>query len=79
MQRYDCMPLTKARAGEKLVIKAIDGGAASRMRLLAMGLRIGDPLEVVTNLGQGQVVVALEMKRYSLGRGLAQKIVVQAQ
>ncbi len=78
-QRDDCMPLTNARTGEKLVIKAINGGAASRMRLMAMGLRIGDAIEVITNLGQGQVVVALELKRYSLGRGLAQKIIVQPQ
>jgi len=47
------------------------------MRLISMGLRPGDILDVITNLNDGQVVVALEGKRYALGRGLAQKVLVK--
>ncbi len=68
--------LDMARPGERLVIKSFTGGAGSRMRLLAMGMRIGDEVEVITNLGQGQLVVAVDYKRLVLGRGLAQKIQV---
>jgi len=38
-----------ARPGERLVIRQISGGAGARMRLLTMGLRIGDSIEVITN------------------------------
>jgi Fur family ferric uptake transcriptional regulator len=71
------MPLDLARPGEKLVIKQISGGAGARMRLLTMGLRIGDPIEVITNQNNGQVVIAADFKRYALGRGLAEKIMVE--
>jgi Fur family ferric uptake transcriptional regulator len=43
-----------------------------------MGLRQGDRIEVITNDGQGQLAIAVELKRYALGRGLAQKIVVES-
>ena len=71
------MPLDLARPGERLVIKQIIGGAGARMRLLTMGLRIGDPIEVITNQNNGQVVIAADFKRYALGRGLAEKIMVE--
>ncbi|MGD2000643.1 MAG: transcriptional repressor [Desulfobacterales bacterium] len=71
------MPLDLARPGERLVIKQISGGAGARMRLLTMGLRIGDPIEVITNQNNGQVVIAADFKRYALGRGLAEKIMVE--
>lgn len=81
----DCMKdqapvisLAAARQGERLVIREFTGGAQSRMRLLSMGLRVGDEIEVVTNLNSGQVVVAVDYNRYALGRGLAEKILVQS-
>jgi Fe2+ transport system protein FeoA len=42
-----------------------------------MGLRKGDKIEVITNTGLGQLAVALDLKRYVLGRGLAEKITVE--
>ena len=75
-ERSRQMPLTMAKAGERLVIREISGGASVRLRLLSMGLRQGDGIEVITNDGQGQLAVAVDLKRYALGRGLAQKIVV---
>jgi Fur family ferric uptake transcriptional regulator len=48
------------------------------MRLLSMGLRQGDRIEIITNDGQGQLAIAADLKRYALGRGLAQKIIVES-
>lgn len=76
-ERIPQLFLSMARPGEKLFIKAFTGGANARLRLLSMGLRIGDEIDVITNMNHGQVVVAAEFKRYVLGRGLAQKILVQ--
>lgn len=75
--RIQLMPLTIAKQGEQLIIEDFSGGAGARMRLLTMGLRVGDKIDVVTNINTGQVVVASDQKRYVIGRGLAQKILVK--
>jgi Fur family ferric uptake transcriptional regulator len=76
-ERSRQMPLTLAKAGEKLLIREISGGGSVRLRLMSMGLRQGDVIEVITNNGQGQLAISADLKRYVLGRGLAQKIVVE--
>ena len=75
--RLQPMSLAMAKQGEHLIIKEIVGGIGARMRLLTMGLRLGDEIDVITNLNKGQVVVAADCRRYVLGRGLAQKVMVQ--
>ncbi|MDY6793440.1 MAG: transcriptional repressor [Thermodesulfobacteriota bacterium] len=75
--RIQEMPLVMTKPGERLIIKDITGGSGARMRLLSMGLRLKDEIEVVTNPKQGQLVVAVDFKRFILGRGLAQKIMVE--
>lgn len=72
------MPLTMAKPGERVVIKEFSGGAGARLRLTSMGFRIGDEIQIVTNQVSGQLVVSLDFNRYVLGRGLAQKIMVQS-
>ena len=76
-ERSDQMPLVAAKQGERLKIEAFLGGAGSRVRLMAMGLRVGDEVDVITNASNGQLVIAADFKRLVLGRGLAQKIVVK--
>ena len=76
-KRIQLMPLTLAKPGERLVIKEINGGAGAKMRLLTMGLRPEDKIEVITNNSQGQLAIAADLKRYVLGRGLAEKIMVE--
>jgi Fur family ferric uptake transcriptional regulator len=76
-ERIQLMPLSLAKPGERLVIKETRGGTGFKMRLLTMGLRKGDRIEVITNNGQGQLAIAADMKRFVLGRGLAEKIMVE--
>jgi Fur family ferric uptake transcriptional regulator len=75
--RDNKMPLVSAKPGEMLVITGFTGGSNARMRLMTMGLRIGDVIEVITNNSAGQVVVAINYHRYAVGRGLAQKVQVE--
>ena len=75
--RIQLMPLIMAKAGERLVLKEFRGGVKARSRLLSMGLRLGDEIEVITNNSQGQMAIAADYKRYVIGRGLAQKILVE--
>ncbi len=77
MNRIQLMPLIMAKAGERLVLKEFSGGVGARSRLLSMGLRLGDEIEVITNNSQGQMAIAADYKRYVIGRGLAQKILVE--
>jgi Fur family ferric uptake transcriptional regulator len=71
------MPLDMARPGERLTIIDFNGGAGARMRLMTMGLRVGDTIEVITNINEGQIALAMGNRRLVLGRGLAQKIIVR--
>jgi len=75
--RNQKMALISAKPGEKLIITGFTGGSNARMRLMTMGLRIGDMIEVITNDSAGQVVVAIDYHRYAVGRGLAQKVQVE--
>jgi Fur family ferric uptake transcriptional regulator len=68
--------LDVAKKGERLVVKGFVGGAKARLRLLTMGLRIDDEIEVITNMMPGQLVIGLDYKRLVIGHGLAQKIQV---
>jgi len=74
--RTDHLPLISAKQGERLKIQAFLGGSGARLRLMSMGLRIGDQIDVITNTHNGQMVIASDFKRLVLGRGLAQKILV---
>ncbi len=42
-----------------------------------MSLGKGDEVEVITNSGAGQLVVAVNGTRLALGRGIAKKIIVK--
>ncbi|RJQ50537.1 MAG: Fur family transcriptional regulator [Desulfobacteraceae bacterium] len=75
--RVDMMPLTMAKQGERLIVCDFTGGTTSRMRLMTMGLRIGDQVEVITNMGEGRLVIASMGKRFVMGRGLAEKVMVR--
>jgi len=69
--------LDLTKPGEHVVIKDFKGGAGARVRLLTMGLRLGDQIDVITNQQRGQMVIAVDNKRYVLGRGLTEKIIVE--
>jgi len=75
--RKQIKPLTAAKAGECLRIKALNGGKGMQMRLRTMGLRIDDPIMVISNDDKGRLVIALDQKRYVLGREMSHKILVQ--
>ena len=77
-RREDLLSLDAARPGERLKVVAFRGGGRLKMRLLTMGLRIGDEIEVITNINRGQVVIASDFNRLVLGQGLASKIMVSA-
>jgi len=74
--RQPLIPLTMAKPGERVEVKNLSGGKAAQGRLASMGLRRGDVLEVISNQGQGRMIVGHGTTRMALGRGVAEKIIV---
>lgn len=75
-QRRRLMPLAMAKPGEKLVVREIAAGRIGRARLASMGLRPGDVLEIISNPGEGRIILGHDFTRLAIGRGVAQKIMV---
>ena len=75
-KRKPLMPLTMGKEGERLVIRNIIGGRGIRERLVSMGIRIGDEVEIISNPGAGRLIIACGNTRFALGRGVANKILV---
>ena len=71
------MPLTMVSEGGRAVLRSIEGGRQLRGRLAALGLLPGSELEVVQNSGHGPFVVAVKGSRVVIGRGMADRIVVE--
>ncbi len=76
-ERVRLMPLSFAHEGECGIVEEFMGGAGAQLRLATIGLRKGDEVEVITNRGAGQLVVAVNGMRLALGRGIANKIMVK--
>jgi len=76
-ERVRLMPLSFAEEGELGIVQEFMGGPGAQLRLATIGLRKGDEVEVITNSGQGQLVVAVNGTRLALGRGIAKKIMVK--
>jgi len=71
------MSLGATRNRSRVVVKSISGGADVRNRLLAMGILPGRLLDVLVNQTYGPVVVSITGSRMVLGRGLANKVIVE--
>lgn len=76
-KRDTLVSLDMARQGEKLIIRQIEAGRNLQMRITSMGLRPGDLIEIVSSQVGGQVVIASGDNRLIIGKGMAQKILVE--
>ena len=69
--------LARAKQGEHLKIESFAGGRKARMRLASMGLRPGDIIDVVATQAGGQSVISSNDRRFVIGQGLANKVMVK--
>lgn len=76
-ERSLLVPLHKAKQGEKLIVKELEAGKNMQLRISSMGLKRGDLIEIVSSGFGGQVVIATRETRLVLGKGMAEKIMVQ--
>lgn len=77
-KRDSQVPLHLAKPGELLQVKSVDAGKKMQLRISSMGLRIGDTIEMVSSGAGGQVVIAVGENRLVIGKGMTDKIWVQA-
>ena len=69
--------LTDLIKGEQATVLAFEGGRAVSNRLTSLGFTPGAEINVVQNYGRGPLIVKVRGSRVALGRGEAQKIIVQ--
>lgn len=69
-------PLSDIPKGDKIRLAQINGGRKLSRRLLALGISLGNELEVLHQRSSG-VVVAKEGNRVALGAGVAEKMLVE--
>ncbi len=68
-------PLASFNSSNQVHVKKIESDSKTQVRLLGLGIGIGSYLEVLRNRG-GDVVLANNNIRISLGRSIAEKILV---
>ena len=68
--------LSAVRGGESARIRQLAGGQVFMSRLAPLGFFPGARLRVIQNLGRGPLLVAVYDTRVALGRGEADKILV---
>lgn len=67
--------LVNLYSGDKGVIKEVAAGSYATKRLYEMGFNAGANLTVVKN-DRGPIIVSLSGNKIALGRGLAEKVLV---
>jgi ferrous iron transport protein A len=75
--RQNCRNLGAVRGGESAKIVGMEGGHHFLSRLASLGFTPGARLKMVQNYGHGPLIVKLRDTRVALGRGEAEKILVE--
>ena len=65
-------------AGQRARVVRYIGSRGLASRLADLGISPGTEVRMVTNLKKGPVLVEVRGSRYTLGRGLAEKVRVEA-
>lgn len=70
------MNLAAKPSGTTALVIGMAGGGTARTRLESMGLVPGTEIEVLTNGGNGPLLISLGEGRITLGRGIAEHVLV---
>ena len=69
--------LSKIEAGVTVIFNDFTAGHELRTRLATMGMVPGTDMKVVSNMRRGPVVINIKGSKIALGRGMADKIMVE--
>jgi ferrous iron transport protein A len=70
-------PLTDFPSGSRGRVQRLLGGRMLSQRLAGLGLTVGAMVEVLQNYGRGPLIVSVRDTRIALGRGQADKVLVE--
>ncbi len=68
------MPLTFARTGDEVLIARVGGSEEIRKHLEDLGFVTGDVVRVVSNSGDGNIIVNLKGSRLAITSEMARRI-----
>lgn len=71
------MVLSMIDPGKEVTLIDINGGRGIRSKLYSMGLVPGVSLRILNRNGSGPVMIATRDSRLVIGRGMAEKIIVE--
>ncbi len=71
------IPLAMVSDKDEVKLVEIHGGRRMRKRLADLGLNIGMTLRVIQHNGHGPIILAVKDARMAIGRGMAQRILVE--
>jgi len=71
------LPLAFLATGKEAVVRKITGGRTACYKLSEMGFTNGTIVRAVRNDGYGPMIVSVRESRIAIGRGMAQKIMVE--
>jgi ferrous iron transport protein A len=70
------VPLSSIMSNNRVRLVKINAGKNVKGRFLALGLIPGREIIILSNAGKGPLLIALGEGRMTLGRGMAEKILV---
>ncbi|MBN2108259.1 MAG: ferrous iron transport protein A [Deltaproteobacteria bacterium] len=68
--------LASIESGRQVRLERIDAGCNMQGRLLALGLTKGAKINIIANEGTGPLLIGFRESRITIGRGMAEKILV---
>jgi ferrous iron transport protein A len=77
MAGYPLNSLSDAPAGRRFLVRQLRGGKDFVSRMAAMGFTTGVEVQVIQNYGRGPLITLVRGVRVALGRGEAQKVLIE--
>jgi ferrous iron transport protein A len=71
------VPLSALAPQERGWVRSLAGGRSFVSRMVSLGFTPGAPVDIVQNRGRGPLIVCVRDCRVALGRGEAEKVLVQ--
>jgi len=71
------LDLASIGPGRRVRIAGVEAGHNLQGRLLALGFIKGAEISIISNHGQGPLLIGLGESRLTIGRGMAKKILVR--
>ena len=76
-KNYTLTNIASTRPGKQVELVGVDAGRNLRGRLLALGFIKGSIITVISNEGNGPLLIKVGESRLTIGRGMAESIQVR--